>query len=159
MDMQQESLPHESLTKQSNRNSLYSIAVVALLAVGVLGVYMPRVSNTAGSNLDTEPSGPAFVVDLDYWQKTDREKTISSTAMFDLDSDLNEIPLTVGEWTGKEVPQTNAEVQILLDPEQYVRRALPTYKWRVYLAEPYRRTQLSGIPRTRHLLRCRWMAI
>ena len=115
-------MQQESLQKPRNKNNLYSFAVVALLAVGVLGVYLPRLTSSAPPLEGTEQSGPAYVVDLDYWQKTDREKVISAAAYFDLDNDLNDIPLSIGEWMGEDAPQSNQEVQILLDPEQYVRR-------------------------------------
>ncbi len=120
------SIQPEPQQRVRNKNNLHSFVIVALLAAGILGVYVPRmmpnIVNLGGGIKGAEEDGLTYVVDLDYWQKTDREKTISSRAHFDLDSDLNEIPLSIGEWQGEDVPQTNQEVQILLDPEQYVRR-------------------------------------
>ena len=35
---------------------------------------------------------------------------------------MKQIPLQLGDWQGEDVPQTNVEVFILLEPEQYVQR-------------------------------------
>ena len=63
-----------------------------------------------------------FVADIDNWQRTDRERVVGSPYQFSLKSDLAELPLQLGEWIGEDVPQTNLEVFILLEPEQYVQR-------------------------------------
>ena len=63
-----------------------------------------------------------YVSDLDFWQRTPRERIVVANAHFDLDHDLNNVPLNVGEWIGKDAPETNQEVMILLEPEQYVQR-------------------------------------
>ena len=41
---------------------------------------------------------------------------------FSLSGKLSDVPLQLGEWQGEDVPQTNLEVFILLEPEQYVQR-------------------------------------
>lgn len=97
--------------------------VLVLLAVGVWFVYGPQWL----SSYDRSPTLNAadeltYVTDLDFWQRTPRERTVLATAHFDLDHNLTDIPLQVGAWTGEEVPETNEEVLILLDPEQYVQR-------------------------------------
>jgi len=66
--------------------------------------------------------GYDFVADIDNWQRTDRERAVSSPYNFNLSGDLKEIPLELGAWTGVDVPQTNLEVFILLEPEQYLQR-------------------------------------
>ena len=63
-----------------------------------------------------------YVADLDFWQRTDREQAVIATSRFDLAANLENVPLTVGDWVGQDVPETNQEVMILLDPEQYVQR-------------------------------------
>jgi len=62
------------------------------------------------------------VTDLDFWQRTARENSVTTPVHFDLDHDLNDVPLTVGKWQGEDKPETNEEVMILLDPEQYILR-------------------------------------
>jgi hypothetical protein len=59
---------------------------------------------------------------VDNWQRTDRERAVSASYDFNLQADLSQIPLRLGEWQGEDVPQTNIEVFILLEPEQYVQR-------------------------------------
>lgn len=67
-------------------------------------------------------SGYEFVADIDHWQRTERERLVTSPYNFNLAGDLTALPLKLGDWTGMDVPQTNLEVAILLDPEQYVYR-------------------------------------
>ncbi len=63
------------------------------------------------------------MADLDFWQRTQREQRVTATVPLDLAHDLTaQIPLTLGKWTGEDVPQSNIEVFILLEPEQYVQR-------------------------------------
>ncbi len=106
----------------SQANSYYGIIVFALLVLAVLVVYAPRFFNEPVMSGSGEENGLGYVVDLDFWRRTEREKTVTTSARFDLESDLSELPLTVGNWVGQEKPDTNREVEILLDPEQYVRR-------------------------------------
>lgn len=98
-----------------------TLIVLATLILALAVVYVPKllVENTAGAS-STE--GFTYVVDLDYWRRTDREGVVRSNTRFDLDHDLQEIPLTIGPWQGQDKPETNREVEILLEPEQYVRR-------------------------------------
>lgn len=70
----------------------------------------------------TAGGGFEFVTDIDNWQRTDRERAIASPYNFNLAGDLNQVPLQLGDWSGTDVPQTNLEVFILLEPEQYVQR-------------------------------------
>lgn len=93
-----------------------------LLVVGLLAVYVPRLTPILSGQADSSSDDLVYIADLDFWQRTDREVEITANARFDLDSDLTQIPLTLGDWVGKEVPETNQEVMILLDPEQYVQR-------------------------------------
>jgi hypothetical protein len=67
-------------------------------------------------------SAITYVSDLDFWQRTPRERTVSAVTHFDLDHDLNDVPLQIGDWQGELRPEQNEEVLILLQPEQYVQR-------------------------------------
>jgi len=95
--------------------------VLALAAVAALAI-------TQGDTLrgallgDSAAAGYEFVADVDNWQRTERERAVSTPYNFNLSADLNQIPLRLGEWQGEDVPQTNLEVFILLEPEQYVQR-------------------------------------
>lgn len=63
-----------------------------------------------------------YVADLDFWQRTPRQTNVAATAYFDLDHNLNDVPMQVGDWHGVDKPEENQEVMILLEPEQYVQR-------------------------------------
>lgn len=104
--------------------NLRNLTVVGLLLAGLLVVYAPTYF---ASQADSQRSidgvvTHSYVADLDFWQKTPREATVYASTRFDLDSDLNDVPSSVGNWTGQDVPETNQEVMILLEPEQYVQR-------------------------------------
>ena len=83
-------------------------------------------------------SGYEFVADIDNWQRTDRERAVTSPYNFSLSGDLSDVPLKLGEWNGQDVPQTNLEVFILLEPEQYVQRMYRLPDGRYHLVEPDR---------------------
>jgi len=97
--------------------------MIGLLLIGLLIVYAPQFSPRLLSQQALRPAGAfSYVVDLDFWQQTPRAKTVFTNSQFDLATDLHNVPLIVGDWQGEEVPETNKEVMILLDPEQYVQR-------------------------------------
>ena len=94
----------------------------ALLLIGAIVAYSPQLApNLWGQNAQPDET-LSYIADLDYWQRTDREVEVIANTRFDLDADLADVPLSVGDWLGEEVPETNQEVMILLDPEQYVQR-------------------------------------
>ncbi len=78
-------------------------------------------SQVASSGDVTSP-GYEFVADIDNWQRTERERAVTTPFNFSLSGKLSDVPLQLGEWQGQDVPQTNLEVFILLEPEQYVQR-------------------------------------
>ena len=102
-----------------SRDQRRLILVIALLvvAVGVTLLISQRNRLGAGS-----AGGYEFVADVDNWQRTDRERAVTSPYNFNLGSDLNQLPMQIGDWTGTDEPQTNLEVFILLEPEQYIQR-------------------------------------
>jgi hypothetical protein len=107
--------------------SLRSLVVLLALAMGLVFVYAERMVEMVGGRTallaDTEPGmGQGYVADLDFWQRTQREQRVYSPFALDLDQTLDAIPLSLGAWQGKDVPQSNIEVFILLEPEQYVQR-------------------------------------
>lgn len=113
-------LPNKSMQSTNLRN----LIIIGLLGLGILAVYAPRylaADDVVAPGNGEEPRY-TYVSDLDFWQRTEREVTVQTTSRFDLDADLNAVPMQVGNWQGKDVPETNQEVMILLEPEQYVRR-------------------------------------
>jgi hypothetical protein len=87
--------------------------------VAVLAVFLISQPNHSGT---IHGGGHQFVADIDNWRRTDRERVVTSSYDFNLNNDLAALPLTLGEWVGEDVPQTNLEAFILLEPEQYVQR-------------------------------------
>ena len=75
-----------------------------------------------GRALRPASPGYEFVADIDNWQRTERERAVTTPFDFSLSEKLSDVPLQLGEWQGEDVPQTNLEVFILLEPEQYVQR-------------------------------------
>lgn len=108
---------------QQHRSIARQLAVLALLVVAVLFVYLPQLGLPMwGQNLSAQHDPLVYIADLDFWQRTNRETAVTAVTPFDLAHDLNNVPLTIGDWTGIDVPETNQEVMILLDPEQYIQR-------------------------------------
>ena len=99
-----------------------SMFIIVALVAGLVFVYGNRFAPSLIGGVQPEQPELTYIADLDFWQRTDRETEVVATARFDLDADLNDVPLEFGDWKGEEVPQTNEEVMILLDPEQYVQR-------------------------------------
>jgi hypothetical protein len=100
-----------------------TVVVLALLLLALTVVYFPRFFLPLLGQTDaTAATAFAYTVDLDFWQRTDRETTVDAIARFDLAHSLTDVPLAVGDWRGVDVPETNQEVMILLEPEQYIQR-------------------------------------
>lgn len=96
------------------------LVALALLATALAFVYLSgHLDSLTGSASDADFR---YVADLDFWQRTPRERLVTATAAFDLQHDLREVPLAVGDWQGESVPQTNIGVFIVLEPEQYEER-------------------------------------
>lgn len=106
----------------SRRSLIRNSAVLTLFGAGMLVGYRSQLLRWLGN--ETIPVGEfTYVADIDYWQRTQRERLVSATGAYDLEHDLAaEIPMVLGEWSGEDKPQSNIEALILLDPEQYVRR-------------------------------------
>jgi hypothetical protein len=98
-----------------------SAVVIAMLLGGLAFVYAPHWLAPAGGQAGDEAAF-TYVADLDYWQRTGRERSVGTSVPLDLAHDLDRVPLQVGDWRGEDVPETNLEVFILLEPEQFVQR-------------------------------------
>lgn len=110
-------------TQSQPKSKVRTAVILTLLLLALTVVYIPRFFLPLWGQTDaTSSSAFAYTVDLDFWQRTDRESTVDAIARFDLAHNLNDVPLTIGEWRGVDVPETNQEVMILLEPEQYIQR-------------------------------------
>jgi hypothetical protein len=103
------------MSRDQRRYLLVIVVLMAAVGATLLISQRNRLGVQAGN-------GYEFVADIDNWQRTDRERAVKSPYNFGLSGDLNQIPLKLGDWDGLDVPQTNLEVFILLEPEQYVQR-------------------------------------
>lgn len=101
----------------SNR-TLRSVLICFVLGAASLLVVAARPLGL----LPSSPTGHTYLADLDYWQSTSRERLAQARFALDLDHDLNDVPLELGEWTGQDVPEDNVGVFMVLEPEQYIQR-------------------------------------
>ena len=103
-----------------SRDSIRYIAAIGLLAIALivagLFVWLPELRQSKLAAART------FVTDIDNWKQTDQQRLVQSHYDFSLGPNLAEFPLQVGHWEGKDLPQTNLEVFILLEPEEYIYR-------------------------------------
>ena len=94
------------------------VLVVALVLVAVL-VWLPVLRKEAPAPAG---SGFEFITDIDNWRQTDQGRVVTTDYDFALSADLKALPTQLGRWAGADIEQTNLEVFILLEPEQYVYR-------------------------------------
>ena len=108
--------------QNSLRTAFLGVAAVVLLTLGLFTVYRERIDAALSGGAPAPAAANTYVADLDFWQRTPRETVVNAAAYFDLDHDLNNVPLEIGPWVGEDAPETNQEVMILLEPEQYIQR-------------------------------------
>jgi hypothetical protein len=99
-----------------------SVVVLGLLAGALLVMRAPRWLGLPDQHTDPGEAGFTYVTDIDYWQRTERQQWVKTTVPFDPIHDLGQVPLQLGDWRGEDVPETNLEVFMLLEPEQFVQR-------------------------------------
>ena len=104
------------------QNSKRSLIILLIMTAALLVMALVYGHDFLQNQLLDQEQGYTFVTDIDRWRKTRRERVVRSHFDFSLGPQLHEIPLDIGEWVGQDMPQDNVEVQILLEPEQYVRR-------------------------------------
>lgn len=106
-----------------DKNKARTFTVLTLLVLAVPFVYFQYLDLSLwGQRASAELTSFSYIADLDFWQRTNRETAVTANAHFDLAHDLNNVPLSIGDWQGVDVPETNQEVMILLEPEQYIQR-------------------------------------
>ncbi len=96
--------------------------MIAILAVALLAMAGLYGRDFLQSKVLGQEQGYTFVTDIDRWRKTSRERLVQARYDFSLGPQLHDIPFQIGEWSGEDMPQDNVEVQILLEPEEYVYR-------------------------------------
>lgn len=101
------------------RSFILILLLLGGLAVFFISDFSPFAASSASDNVG---DGYSYIADVDLWHRTNRETEVNAVSRFDLTHDLNDVPMEIGDWWGEERPETNVEVMILLDPEQYVQR-------------------------------------
>ncbi len=101
----------------SQRSRSFLATLILLVGVGAVLWTRPDLLQPRARHL-----AHTWVVDVDTWRRTPYQRVVRSPFDFDVRHDLHRIPLDVGPWHGVDVPQTNIEVFILLEPEQYLQR-------------------------------------
>lgn len=102
-----------------SRDTLRYLSIAGLLGIAILAsavLMARRPANLRSSSAHT------FVADIDNWRQTDQWRIVETPYDFRLGPNLADLPLEVGAWKGQDIPQTNLEVFILLEPEQYIFR-------------------------------------
>jgi hypothetical protein len=102
--------------QRDQKRYLLVIGVLALAALATASLFWRQAGPAA------RVDGYSLVADISNWQRTERQRVVQSPYDFTLAADLAALPKTLGLWVGEDVPQTNLEVFILLEPEQYVQR-------------------------------------
>lgn len=102
--------------------ALRSVVVLAMLAGALLVLRAPHWLGLTDQHADPGEAGFTYVTDIDYWQRTEREQWVKTMVPFDPIHDLSQVPLQLGEWRGEDAPETNLEVFMLLEPDQFVQR-------------------------------------
>ena len=96
--------------------------IIAIMAVAILAMAGLYGRGFLQNKVLGQEHGYTFVTDIDRWRKTGRERMVQARYDFSLGPQLHDIPLQIGDWTGEDMPQDNVEVQILLEPEEYIYR-------------------------------------
>jgi len=96
--------------------------IIAIMAVAILAMAGLYGRGFLQNKVLGQEHGYTFVTDIDRWRKTSRERMVQARYDFSLGPQLHDIPLQIGDWTGEDMPQDNVEVQILLEPEEYIYR-------------------------------------
>ncbi len=93
-----------------------------MLALALVGMFSLLGRDVLESRVFGRDRGYTFLTDIDRWRKTRRERVVRARYDLSLGPQLHDVPLKLGAWVGEDVPQDNIEVQILLEPEEYVYR-------------------------------------
>ena len=71
------------------RSTLITTGLLTLLVIGAAFVYLPELGGLWQSSQPLDADGEfVYITDLDFWQRTPRERAVVAKAHFDLDHDL-----------------------------------------------------------------------
>lgn len=102
-----------------SRDTVRYLSIAGLLGFAILASAVLLARRPANP---LPASSYTFVTDIDNWRQTDQWRFVDTPYDFRLGPNLANLPLQIGDWGGQDIPQTNLEVFILLEPEQYIFR-------------------------------------
>ncbi len=110
-----------------SRDSLRHLAAAVILALAAIAnrVTAPdAISPPLSQTLDQAHEQPyyRYIVDLDTWRATERQRQVASWYDFRVSPALHDVPFQLGPWTGQDIEERNQEVFLILEPQQYVKR-------------------------------------
>jgi len=101
------------------RHTIRYLLIIGIFLAGIGGILLTRPDVFS---LRPAGRGNTWVVDVDTWRRTPAQRVVISPYDFHVDGNLHTLPMQLGDWQGTDVPQTNIEVFILLEPEEYLQR-------------------------------------
>jgi hypothetical protein len=97
----------------------YLIAALLLAATALGGKWLR--SNAANGG-GPAAAGYHLVADIDHWHRTPRQQWVTATYDLRLGPQLDNVPLSLGDWQGIDVSRSREDVLIFLEPDHYVSR-------------------------------------
>jgi hypothetical protein len=98
----------------------YLILVALLLATAGGAWAMRALQSSQVQKADARSH--AFVTDIETWRRTRRERLVSTPYDWRVTADLASLPLEIGGWHGRDVPETDREVIDALHADAYLAR-------------------------------------
>lgn len=98
----------------------YLIAALLLTATALGGWWLRSGAASDDGGLTT--TGYRMVADIDHWHRTPRQQWVAATYDLRLGPQLDDVPLSLGEWQGVDVSRTREDVLIFLEPDHYISR-------------------------------------
>lgn len=104
-----------------SRSAFRYLIVALLLAATAIGGEWLR-SNAVSDSGGPAVAGYRLVADIDHWHRTPRQQWVTATYDLRPGRQLDEVPLSLGEWQGVDVSRSREDVLIFLEPDHYVSR-------------------------------------
>ena len=104
-----------------SRSAFRYLIVALLLAATAIGAEWLR-SNAASDSGGPAVAGYRLVADIDHWHRTPRQQWVTATYDLRPGPQLDDVPLSLGDWQGIDVSRSREDVLIFLEPDHYVSR-------------------------------------
>ena len=104
-----------------SRSAFRYLIVALLLAATAIGAEWLR-SNVASDSGGPAVAGYRLVADIDHWHRTPRQQWVTATYDLRPGPQLDDVPLSLGDWQGVDVSRSREDVLIFLESDHYVSR-------------------------------------